>query len=59
MITGLRALGAMAGATGLIGAVGVISSAPGATGFDVIGGLVAFGLVWWLAAAVDQDGDAI
>jgi hypothetical protein len=47
------------GWSGLIGAVCVIGSAPGATAVDVAEGLLAFGLLWLAAASVDTDDDGI
>jgi len=51
--------GSLIGWSALIGAVCVISSAPGATAVDVAAGLVAFGLLWLVATSVDTDDDGI
>lgn len=58
MSPALRAIGLVSGLAGVVGAVGVIVLAPGATDMDVIGGLAAFALVWWLSAG-DRDDDRI
>lgn len=55
----LRVTGALSAAAAMAGAVGLIISAPGATDLEVIGGLVAFAAVWWLAAGSDADDDLI
>lgn len=52
-------VGAVAGIAGLIGAVCVIISAPGATAVDVAAGLLAFGVLWLAVASIDIGDDEI
>lgn len=54
-----RPIGAVAGIAGLIGAVCVIGSAPGASAAEVAAGLLAFGLLWLAVASIDTDDDGI